>query len=232
MKAQLSHGQEMAKGLWDQNPVLRQLLGLCPALAVTVSAINGVAMGAAVIFVLICSNLMISLVRHLIPRQVRIAAYIVVIATFVTIVDLTMKARLPALSSSLGAFIPLIVVNCIILGRAEAFASKNGPWRSVLDAIGMGTGFTLTLTFLGGLREILGSGQLFGVTVLPGWEPWVVMILPAGGFLTLALMLGVVNLVARSREVTQRQRLVEHTRVVKRFEIRASAPAMPEKGEA
>ena len=141
MKAQLGHGQEIVKGLWDQNPILRQLLGLCPTLAVTVSAINGVAMGIAVIFVLVCSNLMISLVRRLIPSQVRIAAYIVIIATFVTVVDFTMKARFPELSNSLGAFIPLIVVNCIILGRAEAFASKNGPWRSVLDAIGMGDGW-------------------------------------------------------------------------------------------
>ncbi|HSK10932.1 MAG TPA: electron transport complex subunit E, partial [Vicinamibacterales bacterium] len=185
MNGQVSARQEIVKGLWDQNPVLRQLLGMCPALAVTVTALNGVAMGVAVIFVLTCSNLMISLVRRLIPRQVRIAAYIVIIATFVTIVDLTMKARFPELSSSLGAFIPLIVVNCIILGRAEAFASKNGPGRSVLDAVGMGLGFTAGLTFLASVREILGSGTLFGVTLFPAWEPWVVMILPAGGFLTL-----------------------------------------------
>jgi electron transport complex protein RnfE len=232
MKAQLTHGQEVVKGLWDQNPVLRQLLGLCPTLAVTVSATNGVAMGVAVIFVLVCSNVMISLVRNLVPKQVRIAAYIVIIATFVTIVDLTMKARFPELSSSLGAFIPLIVVNCIILGRAEAFASKNGPWRSVLDAVGMGVGFTLTLTTLGGVREMLGSGQLFGVTVLPGWEPWVVMILPAGGFLTLALMLGAVNLATQSRAEHRRRKLIEESVIVQRIEVRAAAPAAPVKGEA
>jgi electron transport complex protein RnfE len=232
MRARVSAGQEILKGLWDQNPTLRQLLGMCPTLAITVTAMNGVAMGAAVIFVLICSNLMISLVRNWIPSQVRIAAYIVIIATFVTVVDLTMKARFPELSSSLGAFIPLIVVNCIILGRAEAFASKNGPWRSVLDAIGMGVGFTLGLTFLGSLREILGSGKLFGVTVLPGWEPWVVMILPAGGFLTLGLILGVVGLITRHREVNQRQALVEQSRVVKRLTITNVTAETPARGEA
>ncbi len=219
MKGQLSTKQEILKGLWDQNPTLRQLLGMCPTLAVTVTAVNGVAMSLAVIFVLICSNLMISLVRNWIPSQVRIAAYIVIIATFVTVVDLTMKARFTELSNSLGAFIPLIVVNCIILGRAEAFASKNGPWRSILDAVGMGVGFTLTLTLMGALREILGSGRLFGAVVLPGWEPWVVMILPAGGFLTLALILGAVNLISRQREHAARQTLVEESRVTRRLKL-------------
>jgi len=232
MKAQVSQGQEVLKGLWDQNPTLRQLLGMCPTLAVTVTALNGVAMGVAVIFVLVCSNLMISLVRKWIPGQVRIAAYIVIIATFVTVVDLTMKARFPELSSSLGAFIPLIVVNCIILGRAEAFASKNGPWRSVLDAVGMGLGFTFGLTFLGALREILGSGTLFGATVLPGWEPWVVMILPAGGFLTLGLILGGVNLINRGVEVRQRRALVEESRVTRRLSVTGVAPEAPVRGGA
>jgi len=232
MKAQVSMRQEVLKGLWDQNPTLRQLLGMCPTLAVTVTALNGVAMGVAVIFVLVCSNLMISLVRKWVPGQVRIAAYIVIIATFVTVVDLTMKARFPELSSSLGAFIPLIVVNCIILGRAEAFASKNGPWRSVLDAVGMGLGFTCGLTFLGALREILGSGTLFGATVLPGWEPWVVMILPAGGFLTLGLILGGVNLINRSVEVRQRRALVEESRVTRRISVTGVAPEAPAQGGA
>ncbi len=232
MKARVSMGQEVVKGLWDQNPVLRQLLGMCPTLAVTVTALNGVAMGVAVIFVLVCSNLMISLVRRWIPGQVRIAAYIVIIATFVTVVDLTMKARFPELSNSLGAFIPLIVVNCIILGRAEAFASKNGPWRSVLDAVGMGLGFTFGLTFLGALREILGSGTLFGATVLPGWEPWVVMILPAGGFLTLGLILGGVNLINRGVEVRQRRALVEESRVTRRISVSGVAPEAPAQGGA
>jgi len=225
MKARVSASQEVLKGLWDQNPVMRQLLGLCPALAVTVSAVNGLAMGAAVIFVLLCSNLLISLIRNWIPSQVRIAAYIVVIATFVTVVDLTMKAALPALSQSLGAFIPLIVVNCMILGRAEAFASKNGPWRSILDAVGMGIGFTIPLTAMGGIRELLGSGKLFGLTLLPGWEPWVVMILPAGGFLTLAVLLGGVNLVTQARAATSRQRLVEESRVQARITVQGSAAA-------
>ena len=222
MKAQLSTTQEILKGLWDQNPTMRQLLGMCPTLAVTVSAMNGVAMGIAVIFVLLCSNLMISLVRNWIPGQVRIAAYIVVIATFVTVVDLTMKARFEELSQSMGAFIPLIVVNCIILGRAEAFASKNGPWRSILDAIGMGVGFTLALIAMGGIRELLGSGKLFGVTLLPGWQPWVVMILPAGGFLTLAVLLGGVNLITQARAASARQRLVEQSHVQARVSVQGS----------
>jgi Na+-translocating ferredoxin:NAD+ oxidoreductase subunit E len=195
---------EFIKGLWDQNPVLRQLLGLCPTLAVTVSAVNGMAMGLATTFVLICASLLISLIRSLIPPQVRIATFIVIIATFVTIVDLVMKASFPAISKSLGAFIPLIVVNCLILGRQEAFASKNNPLRSILDAAGMGTGFAITLTVLGAIREILGSGSLFGLTIIPGWEPWVVMILPAGAFLTLGLMLGSVNIFTRRRQLAAR----------------------------
>lgn len=223
MKARVSATQEVVKGLWDQNPVLRQLLGLCPTLAVTVSAVNGLAMGVAVIFVLLCSNLLISLIRGWIPAQVRIAAYIVVIATFVTVVDLSMKAALPALSQSLGAFIPLIVVNCIILGRAEAFASKNGPGRSILDAIGMGVGFTLALTAMGGIRELLGSGKLFGLTLLPGWQPWVVMILPAGGFLTLAVLLGSVNLITQARAAAARRDLVEQSQVRARITVQGPA---------
>jgi Na+-translocating ferredoxin:NAD+ oxidoreductase subunit E len=181
---------EFEKGLWKQNPVFRQLLGLCPTLAVTVSAVNGLAMGIATTFVLLCASFMVSLIRSWIPPQVRIASFIVIIATFVTVVDLVMKAQFPALSQSLGAFIPLIVVNCLILGRQEAFASKNGPLASLADALGMGLGFLATLTCLGAIREILGTGKLFGFVLLPHWEPWVVMILPAGAFLTLGLMLG------------------------------------------
>jgi Na+-translocating ferredoxin:NAD+ oxidoreductase subunit E len=224
MSARITPGAEITKGLWTQNPVLRMLLGLCPALAVTVSALNGLAMGLATTFVLCCASLLISTVRHWIPSQVRIAAYILIIATFVTIVDLTMKAAFPELSKSLGAFIPLIVVNCLILGRQEAFASRNHPGRALLDALGMGLGFLGALTVLGGVRELLGSGKLFEATVLPGWEPWVVMILPAGAFLTLGLMLGTVNLITRSRERAQRQAKVEAARVVQRIEVRASAP--------
>ena len=197
---------EFVKGLWDQNPVLAQLLGLCPTLAVTTSAVNGVGMGSATTFVLICASLLISLVRKAIPSQVRIASYIVVIATFVTIVDLTMKAKFPALSQSLGAFIPLIVVNCLILGRQEAFASKNNPLRAIIDAIGMGLGFTLTLTVLGAIRELLGNGTVFGLQIMPSFfEPWIVMILPAGAFLTLGLMLGAVNIISRKRELAARK---------------------------
>lgn len=194
MSKQMTINAEFAKGLWEHNPVLRQLLGMCPTLAVTTSAINGVGMGLATTFVLTCASLMISLLRKLIPGQVRIASFIVVIATFVTIVDLTMKAQFPEMSKSLGAFIPLIVVNCIILGRAEAFASKNNPGRAIIDALGMGLGFTASLTTLGGIREVLGNGTLFGVQVMPHqYVPWIVMILPAGAFLTLGLMLGIYN---------------------------------------
>jgi Na+-translocating ferredoxin:NAD+ oxidoreductase subunit E len=194
-------GAEFTKGLWQHNAVLRQLLGLCPVLAVTTSAMNGVGMGVATTFVLVCASLLISLLRKAIPNQVRIASFIVVIATFVTIVDLTMKAKFPAMSQSLGAFIPLIVVNCLILGRQEAFASKNHPGRAVVDALGMGLGFTASLTALGGIRELLGNGTLFGAPVMPGaFEPWIVMILPAGAFLTLGLMLGVYNKVNQRRE--------------------------------
>ncbi|MDY0111149.1 MAG: electron transport complex subunit E [Candidatus Krumholzibacteria bacterium] len=192
---------EFLKGLWNQNPTLRQLLGLCPTLAVSTAAINGVGMGLATTFVLVCASLMISLIRKLIPGQVRIASYIVVIAAFVTVVDLTMKAKFPAMSKSLGAFIPLIVVNCIILGRAEAFASKNNPLRSIVDALGMGVGFTASLTFMGSVRELLGNGTIFGVQIMPAsYDPWIVMILPAGGFIVLSLTLGVVNIITRRRE--------------------------------
>jgi Na+-translocating ferredoxin:NAD+ oxidoreductase subunit E len=203
----VSLAQEFTKGLWGENPNLRQLLGMCPTLAVSTSVINGIGMGVAATFVLVCSSVMISLIRKLVPGQVRIATYIVVIATFVTLVDLSMKAWVPALSASLGAFIPLIVVNCIILGRAEAFASKNGPWRSTIDALGMGAGFTATLLVLGAVRELLGAGQLMGRTVLPGFEPWIVMIMPAGAFLVLGLMLGTVNLINHRRQEAARRAL-------------------------
>ncbi|MEZ4386319.1 MAG: electron transport complex subunit E [Candidatus Krumholzibacteriia bacterium] len=200
-KKELSLGADFTKGLWDQNPVLRQLLGMCPTLAVTTSAINGLGMGVATTFVLVCASLMVSLVRKAIPAQVRIASYIVIIAAFVTIVDLAMKAKFPALSKSLGAFIPLIVVNCVILGRQEAYASKNNPLRSVVDAAGMGLGFTASLIVLGGVRELLGNRTVFGFQLLPDvWEPWIVMILPAGAFLTLGLILGGVNMLNRHRE--------------------------------
>ncbi len=186
--------QEFTKGLWKENPVLIMLLGLCPTLAVTSSAINGFSMGMAVIFTLFSSSTIISLTRRIIPKEVRIPTFIIVIATFVTITDKTMAAYVPELHKSLGAFIPLIVVNCLILGRQEAFASKNNVGRSIIDAVGMGLGFTLTLTALGAIREILGSGMLFGLQVMPdAFQPWLVMILPPGAFITLGLMIGTVN---------------------------------------
>lgn len=201
MSKQMSLTAEFSKGLWSNNPVLRQLLGMCPVLAVTTSAMNGVGMGLATTFVLVCASLMISLLRKAIPNQVRIASFIVVIATFVTVVDLTMKAKFPAMSQNLGAFIPLIVVNCVILGRAEAFASKNNPLRAIVDALGMGLGFTVSLTALGSVRELLGNGTVFEVRIMPGFfEPWIVMILPAGAFLTLGLMLGIYNKINHRRE--------------------------------
>jgi Na+-translocating ferredoxin:NAD+ oxidoreductase subunit E len=206
MKKQVTLTKEYLKGLWDINPVFKQALGLCPALAVTVSAMNGLAMALATMFVLVSASLLISSIRKLIPSQVRIASFIVIIATFVTIVDLVMKAKFPDMSKTLGPFIPLIVVNCLILGRQEAFASKNKPLRSVLDALGAGTGFMIALVSLGGIREIFGSRTLFGVQVMPNaFEPWLIMILPAGAFLTLGLMLGFSNLYIQRKERLQKE---------------------------
>ena len=185
-----------AEGLWRDNPVLVMMLGLCPTLAVSNSAINALAMGLATSFVLVASGAIVSLLRSLIPKQVRIATYIVIIATFVTLVDYAIQAISLDLYNALGAFIQLIVVNCIILGRAEAYASRNPVGRAVVNALGMGTGFTLALLLLGSIREILGSGSLFGFNLFgPNFEPWVVMILPPGGFIVLSLMLVVFNLV-------------------------------------
>jgi electron transport complex protein RnfE len=178
---------EFLKGLWRENPVFVQVLGMCPALAVSNTARNALAMGLATLFVLTLSNAVVSAIRRLVPKQVRIASYILVIATFVTVVDYAIQAISLDLHRALGAFISLIVVNCTILGRAEAFASKHGVAASILDGAGMGAGFTLALFSLGAVRELLGSGTLFGVAVLPaGFQPWVVMVLPSGGFLTLA----------------------------------------------
>jgi len=180
-------GDEFVKGLWRENPVFVQVLGMCPTLAVSNSAINALAMGLATLFVLTLSNAVISSIRRFVPKEVRIATFILVIATFVTIVDYAIQAISLDLHRALGAFISLIVVNCIILGRAEAFASKNGIGRSVLDGLGMGVGFTFALLCLGGVREILGTGSLFGVRLFPSsYQDWVMMILPSGGFFTLA----------------------------------------------
>ncbi len=189
-----SSSDEFIKGIWRENPVFVQALGMCPVLAVSNSAINALAMGLATLFVLVLSNVMVSFMRHLIPHQVRITSYILIIATFVTLVDYLLQAISLELHQALGAFVSLIVVNCLILSRAEAFASKNTVGRSVLDGAGMGLGFTLGLLSLGMIREILGSGSLFGFMLLPdNFEKWTIMLLPSGGFFTLGVWLLVIN---------------------------------------
>lgn len=186
-------------GLIDENPTFVQVLGMCPTLAVTTSLSNGIGMGLSVTFVLMLSNILISLLRKIIPQKIRIAAYVVIIATFVTVVDLILKAYIPSLSASLGLFIPLIVVNCIILARAEAFASKNGVIKSAVDGLGMGLGFTVALSLISAVREILGNGTILNIPL--GIEsPAIIMILPPGGFLTLGIILGLINVVRNRRE--------------------------------
>ena len=181
--------EEFLKGIWRDNPVFVQVLGMCPMLAVTNSAINAVAMGMATFFVLVGSSFLVSTFRHVIPKQVRISCFII-IATFVTIADYTLLALVPKVHKELGAFIPLIVANCLILGRQEAFASKHPTKLAVMDAVGMASGFLLALLSLGAVREILGDGALFGVSLFgENFEPWVIMILPPGGFLTLGVIL-------------------------------------------
>ena len=220
MKKQVSLSQEYLKGVWKNNPILVQLLGLCPTLAVTVTAINGLAMGLAATFVLVMSSLLISSIRKIIPSQVRIASFIVIIATFVTIVDLVMKAKFPDLSKALGPFIPLIVVNCVILGRQEAFASKNNPGRAFLDALGMGSGFTMALLILGSIREIIGSRTIFGLQIMPDqFEPWLIMILPPGAFLTLGLILGLSNFYSIKKAREEHESIISHYKRVGREEL-------------
>lgn len=182
--------QDLIRGVWLENPVLVQALGLCPALAVTNTVANSLAMGFATFFVLLGSSVLISSVRRWVPGEVRISTYILVIATFVSVADMTLAAVVPDIHKALGAFIALIVVNCMILGRQEAFASKNTVARSALDAIGTGTGFLLALVMMGAFREILGAGTFLGFPMFgPGFEPWVILILPPGGFLTLGVIL-------------------------------------------
>lgn len=181
-------------GIIDENPTFMQVIGMCPTLAVTSSAINGIGMGLAATAVLICSNIFVSLLRKIIPDTVRIPCFIVVIATFVTIIEFVLKAYVPSLYASLGLFIPLIVVNCLILARAEAFASKNGPVASAFDGIGMGLGFTIALGCMGLIREFIGSGTAFGITVLPDAFPKTLLFVMApGAFFTLACMMAVLN---------------------------------------
>ena len=181
-------------GILGENPTFRLVLGTCPTLAVTTAAINGVGMGLAATFVLVMSNIVISLLRNFIPDNVRIPAFIVVICTFVTIVQMLLQAFLPALYDALGLFIPLIVVNCIILARAESFASKNPVLASAMDGLGMGLGFTLSITLIAIVREVIGAGSIFGVQILPeSYQPMLLMIMPAGGFITFGLLLGIIN---------------------------------------
>ncbi len=186
--------QELTKGIIKENPIFVIVLGMCPTLAVTSSVINGLGMGLAATFVLICSNILISLIKDIVPSKIRIPCYIIVIASFVTIIDMVMAAYAAELHKSLGIFIPLIVVNCIILGRAEAFAGKNNVFYSMLDGIGMGIGFTLALVIVSGIREILGAGQFLGYNVLPAAyiaNPMLVAILAPGAFITLGLLMAV-----------------------------------------
>jgi H+/Na+-translocating ferredoxin:NAD+ oxidoreductase subunit E len=187
--------QEFVKGLWDEIPPFRLVLGLCPVLAVTKSVENGLGMGMAVIFVLVCSNILVSLLRNIIPSKVRIACFIVIIATFVIVVELLMQAYTYALFLKLGIFIPLIVVNCILLGRAEAFAYKNGVVASIADGFGIGIGFTLSLVSIGALREVFGNGTFFGIPVFgASYQPFIFMVEAPGAFVCLGLMLCMMNL--------------------------------------
>jgi len=183
---------EIKRGLFTENPLLVLVLGLCPSLAVSTSMVNAIGMGIAVIFVLTGSNMIVSLLRNLIPAKVRIPCFIVIIATFVTIVQLAMKAYVPALDRQLGIFVPLIVVNCIILARAEAYASKNGVFGSAADGLVMGLGYTMSLCILSLIREILGTNKFFGKLVIPGYDPMLIFILAPGGFFTIAFVMGLV----------------------------------------
>ena len=184
---------EFVKGLWRENPTFRIVLGLCPTLAVSTSVTNGIGMGVAATFVLVGSNIFVSLVRDIVPEKVRIPCYIVIIATFVTIADLFMRAYSPALSRSLGMFVPLIVVNCIVLGRAEAFASKEPPLRSVIDALGMGVGFTWALILISAIRETIGNGTILGMPISNTFEPPLFMVLAPGALLTIGILIAFIN---------------------------------------
>lgn len=196
----MSYMKEFTKGIIKENPSLVSLLGMCPTLAITTMASNAIGMGAAATLVLICSNLVISLLKRVIPKQVRLPAYIVIIAGFVTLVGLLLQAYVSAVYDALGIYLPLITVNCIILGRAEMFASKNSPIASVLDGAGMGVGFTLALLAVGSVREILGSGTWFGIQLCPEFiSPMTIFVLPAGGFFVLGCVIALVNKIANRK---------------------------------
>jgi electron transport complex protein RnfE len=194
--------KELTKGIIKENPLFVQLLGVCPSLATTGSLTNALGMGVAFTMVLIGSNLVISAIKSFIPEQVRIPSYIVVIASLVTVIEMLMEAFVPDIYAALGIFIPLIVVNCIILGRAEAFASKHGLWASLQDAVGMGIGFTLALTIIATFRELLGTGKLLGIPVLgSGYQPILILILPAGAFITMGFVFAAVSYLRQRNEV-------------------------------
>lgn len=195
----MSNFKEFTKGIIKQNPVLVGLLGMCPTLAVTGQAINGLGMGLATTFVLLCSNIMISLLKNVIPKQVKLPCYIVIIAGFVTLVEFLLHGFIPSLYDSLGTFLSLITVNCIILGRAEMFASKNKLIPSIMDALGMGIGFTLALFLMGSVREILGSGQWLGITLSENITPMSVFVMPAGGFFVLGCIIALINKLANRK---------------------------------
>ena len=197
----ISLGKTFTAGFWDNNPVLRLLLGMCPTLAVTAAVKPALTMGLSVIFVLLFSNIVVSLLRNLLKPHVRILMFTLTIATAVTIADLALKAYLPEMSASLGPYIPLIIVNCIIIGRAEACASKNGVMVSIVDALGMGGGFTAALMVLAGIREVLATGKVFEIQVMPDtFTPWAAMGMPVGAFVTLGLLLGAVNIISKKQK--------------------------------
>ncbi|HOK95954.1 MAG TPA: electron transport complex subunit RsxE [Anaerohalosphaeraceae bacterium] len=201
MSSNASIGKTFLAGIWDSNPVLRLMLGMCPTLAVTAAVKPAVTMGLSVVFVLFCSNAVVSLMRNLLKPHLRILMFTLTIAAFVTIADLALKAYLPDMSAALGPYIPLIIVNCIIIGRAEACASKNGLLVSIVDAVGMGLGFTLALCLLASIREVLATGKWFDIPVMPAaFVPWAAMGMPVGAFVTLGLILAGVNLITKKNK--------------------------------
>lgn len=207
----VSPREDLVKGLWRENPVLVQLLGLCPTLAVTNTVANSIVMGLATFFVLLGSSTLVSTVRRRVPNEIRISTYVLIIATFVTIAEMILQALVPEIHKALGPFVALIVVNCIILGRQEAFASRRPVGRAVLDAVGMGGGFMLALLIMGAVREVLGSGTFLGASLFgPSYEPWVILVLPPGGFFTLAFVLLAISW-ARRRRAGRREQPVALT---------------------
>ncbi len=185
--------KELVRDIWDDNPTFRMILAMCPTMGATNMAINGMAQGLATLVATVASSVTVAALRTVIPAEVRLPAYMIIIAFWVTIVDIFLRAYLPPLSAALGPYVPLIITNCFVLGRAEAFASQNSPGLSALDALGVGLGFTMSLTLLGIVRELLGFGSLFGIQIFSNWTPWVIMIIPAGAFLLVGLYVGIVR---------------------------------------